>query len=146
MNEESAPEAVLVAVDFSTSSIRALDRALSLRRPGSEVVVLHVIDTHLARRIEGSGAGSYAEAVSKMRQRAEDDFAWLRKERGEAQFETMLAEGLPFAEIVKIANDLECDLIVVGKHGTAPELRDFLFGSTAEKVVRGARQPVLCVP
>ena len=78
--------------------------------------------------------------------RAEGELAELVGEYGDGKFETMLVEGLPFAEICKIANDLDCDLVVMGKYGSAPELKDFLFGGTAEKVLRGARQPVLCVP
>jgi nucleotide-binding universal stress UspA family protein len=58
----------------------------------------------------------------------------------------MIVEGIPFVEIVKIANDLDCDLVVMGMHRSQPGPTEVLFGSTAEKVLRAARRPVLCVP
>jgi nucleotide-binding universal stress UspA family protein len=140
------PEAVLVAVDFSPCSLRALRLALEWLPEGREVVVLHVVDVELAQRMERAGAGTQEAAIGKMRTFAETELARLVAELGRGKFETMVAEGLPFAQICKIATDLDCDLIVMGKYGSAPEVKDLLFGGTAEKVVRAARQPVLCVP
>ncbi len=48
--------------------------------------------------------------------------------------------------ILKHAIDLEADLIVLGTSGRSADLERALFGSTAEKVLRGAPCPVLCVP
>ncbi len=42
---------ILVPVDFSPASLRALDVALALRPEDGEVTVLHVIDTDLATRV-----------------------------------------------------------------------------------------------
>jgi nucleotide-binding universal stress UspA family protein len=81
-----------------------------------------------------------------MRARAESELSRLAEDFGSGRFETMLVEGVPFAQVCKIANDLDCDLIVMGKYGSAPEVKELLFGGTAEKVLRAARQPVLCVP
>jgi len=146
MNGSAFPDALLVAVDFSPCSLRALDTALRWRRSTTEVTVLHVVDTHLARRLERTGVATYAEAIAKMRTRADEELAWLRADRGEGAFETMVVEGVPFLEIVKIAADLESELVIMGSHGATADLDHLLFGSTAEKVLRGARQPVLCVP
>ena len=140
------PKAVLVATDFSTCSRRALDTALKWRSSAGDLIVLHVVDSNLARRMERLGVVPYAEAIAKMRTQAEGKLAELVQDYGAGTFETMLVEGLPFAEICKIAKDLECDLVVMGRYGNAPELKDFLFGGTADKVLRGARPPVLCVP
>jgi nucleotide-binding universal stress UspA family protein len=146
MSAPAFPDAVVVAVDFSPCSLRALDTVLSWRRAETEITILHVIDRNLAQRIERAGLLSYAEATEKMHRHAEGEFGWLRNERPQAAFESMIVEGIPFVEIVKIATDLECSLIAMGSRGTASGVAEFLFGSTAEKVLRGARQPVLCVP
>jgi nucleotide-binding universal stress UspA family protein len=53
-----------------------------------------------------------------------------------------LTEGEPAAEILKVARDRHCDLIVMGTHGRTG-LRHLLMGSVAEKVVRKACCPVL---
>jgi nucleotide-binding universal stress UspA family protein len=49
-------------------------------------------------------------------------------------------------EILKIARDLDLPLIVMGIRGQSMPAEELLFGSTAEKVLRGTRVPVLCVP
>jgi nucleotide-binding universal stress UspA family protein len=144
--KRSVPDAILVAMDFSACALRALDVALAWKPPGGEVIVLHVVDTDLARRVERFDLCASADALARMRAQAEEKMAALVAERGGGKFETIVAEGIPFAEICKMARDLECGLVVMGKHGTAPEMKDFLFGGTAEKVLRGTRHPVLCVP
>jgi nucleotide-binding universal stress UspA family protein len=53
-----------------------------------------------------------------------------------------LSEGEPAAEILKVARDRHCDLIVMGTHGRSG-LRHLLMGSIAEKVLRKAGCPVL---
>jgi len=58
----------------------------------------------------------------------------------------IVAWGRPFEEIVKKADDLDADLIVLGTSGRAADLERALFGSTAEKVLRSTSRPVLCVP
>ena len=54
--------------------------------------------------------------------------------------------GVPFIEILKIARDLDLPMIVMGVKGRSTPPEEVLFGSTAEKVLRGARVPVLVVP
>jgi nucleotide-binding universal stress UspA family protein len=145
MSETAIAGAVLVAVDFSACSLRALDTALRWREPSAEVTVLHVIDSHLARRMEQTGLLAYEDVIGQMRAAAERDLASLTAERGSASFETMIVEGVPFLEIIKIANDLDSDLIVIGSRGHTG-VTEIFFGGTAEKVLRGGHRPVLCIP
>jgi nucleotide-binding universal stress UspA family protein len=58
----------------------------------------------------------------------------------------MVVIGVPFVEILKIARDLDLPMIVMGMRGHSTPPEEVLFGSTAEKVLRGSRVPVLCVP
>jgi nucleotide-binding universal stress UspA family protein len=55
-----------------------------------------------------------------------------------------VAAGDPAYEILRLAKELEADLIVIATHGHGG-WRHFLFGSVAEKVVRQADRPVLVV-
>jgi nucleotide-binding universal stress UspA family protein len=57
----------------------------------------------------------------------------------------MIVIGKPFAEILRVASDLDFAMIVLGTHGRG-DIEELLFGSTAEKVLRAARIPVVCVP
>ena len=147
MNDEarSLPQAILVALDFSPSSRRALDRALAWY-PDGEVTALHVVDTEFAARIEAAGLGSSADAIAKLRARANEEFAWLAQENGAEAFDPMIVEGIPFVEIIKIAKDLDVDIIAMGMHRSDSRVNELLLGSTAEKVLRASGCPVLCVP
>jgi nucleotide-binding universal stress UspA family protein len=55
-----------------------------------------------------------------------------------------LQEGDPATEILRIAQECKCDLIVMGTHGRTGVAR-LLMGSVAEHVVRKAECPVLVV-
>lgn len=59
-------------------------------------------------------------------------------------FDTMLASGIPYREIIGKARECAAGLIVIGTHGRTG-VEHVIFGSTAERVVRGAPCPVLTV-
>ncbi len=54
-----------------------------------------------------------------------------------------IAHGSIYDEIMKVADKLDCDLIVIGAH--RPELSDYLLGPNAARVVRHAKQSVYVV-
>jgi nucleotide-binding universal stress UspA family protein len=58
--------------------------------------------------------------------------------------ETTVLEGSPSREIVRYAEEQDCDLIVMGTHGRGGIDR-LLLGSVAERVVRASEVPVLTV-
>ena len=60
--------------------------------------------------------------------------------------EPLIAWGRPFEEILKTAAEVPATLIVLGTAGHSADIEKVLFGSTAEKVLRSAPCPVLCVP
>ncbi|HEX7410392.1 MAG TPA: universal stress protein [Candidatus Binatia bacterium] len=141
----TVPEALLVAMDFSAGSRRALELSLALC-PRGEITALHVVDTEFAARVEAEGVATSADVVTKLRTRATEEFGWLVQEKGPDTFNTMTVEGIPFVEIIKIAKDLDVDMIVMGMHKANFRVDEILFGSTAEKVLRTSHCPVLCVP
>lgn len=138
-------EAVLVGMDFSPSALRALDVVLARRGPSSDITLLHVIDTSVVGHIEAIGLASESQIVGRMKQAAEREMNALIAERQLEGVQPMIVQGLPFVEIVKIAGDLDLDLIVLGLRGPSG-MEHVLFGGTAEKVLRTANRPVLCVP
>jgi nucleotide-binding universal stress UspA family protein len=62
----------------------------------------------------------------------------------EVQVERRLEQGDAATEIVRVAQETHCDLIVIGTHGRTG-LSRVLMGSVAEKVLRQAPCPVLAV-
>jgi nucleotide-binding universal stress UspA family protein len=140
---------ILVPVDFSPTSINAVRAAAGIAAPDGDLTLLHVIDERFINDAVAAGLGTSDEITGRLRERAEIDFTTLLDDqaRGEVTIERMIVVGTPFVEILKIARDLDLPMIVMGVRGhstTPPE--EVLFGSTAEKVLRGTRVPVLCVP
>ncbi|MDT5296143.1 MAG: hypothetical protein QOJ76_3023 [Acidobacteriota bacterium] len=142
-----APD-ILVPVDFSPTSINAVRVALGIASPGGDLTLLHVIDKDFVEDAVAVGMGSTDDINARLRRQAESNFVSALEgiDTGDVDIERMIVVGTPFVEILKIARDLDLPMIVMGMRGrsTAPE--ELLFGSTAEKVLRGARVPVLCVP
>ena len=58
--------------------------------------------------------------------------------------EVIIRTGSAYREINNSIPELKIDLIIMGTHGTGG-LEHFFFGSTAERVLRGAPCPVLTV-
>ncbi len=74
----------------------------------------------------------------------EIDSCCLEEIRGLASVDKVVLKGVPYEEINKFASDEKIDVIVMGTYGRVGFER-FLFGSTAERVVRRAPCPVMTV-
>lgn len=140
-----APEAILVAMDFSASAERALETALAWRRTGAEITLLSVVDADLVEQLRDSGLAAGGDPAERLAEVASQRLARLIADRQLANVQPMVVHGRPFVEIVKVANDLDLDLIVIGQRGQTG-VEQLLFGGTAEKVLRAANRPVLCIP
>lgn len=140
---------ILVPTDFSENSLTALDFALNLVEPGGEIYLLHVIDTDFVAHLIASGFGETELAIEKLRATAEQRLGEMISSGGrtDIRMESMVVVGKPFAEILRVADDLDFKLIVIGTRGQrGSSIEELLFGSTAEKVLRATPVPVICVP
>jgi nucleotide-binding universal stress UspA family protein len=142
-------EDILVPIDFSTGSMQALDYALAMVDPGGEVYLLHVIDTDFLARVNDEGFCDAETAREQMQRKAEEQLREIADKFSllNVRLESMIVVGKPFTEILRISADLHFSLIVMGIRGRRRGgIEEILFGSTAEKVLRAARIPVVCVP
>ena len=142
-------EDILVPIDFSPGSLRALDYALAMVDPGGEVYLLHVVDDDFLARVDDEGFCDAETARAQMQRRAEEQLQKIAQKFSllNVRIESMVVVGKPFAEILRIAADLHFSMIVMGIRGRHQGgIEEILFGSTAEKVLRAARIPVVCVP
>ena len=116
--------------------------------PEGDVTLLHVIDEHFIEDAVAASLGSSEDIRERLRQQAESNFDSMLSsvDVGQLDVEKMIVIGSPFVEILKIARDLDLPMIVMGVRGRSIPPEEMLFGSTAEKVLRGSRVPVLCVP
>lgn len=140
--------ALLVPVDFSPVSEAILDQAVRLLS-GEEplIFVLHVIDPSLADFAAMHGLGSRDDVLKRMHTHAEGELSRL-KSRVPAGIDVqeIISEGAPFVEIIRKAADFQVGAIVMGKFGARGTIEKLLFGSTAERVLRGSTRPVLVIP
>ena len=143
----TSPE-MLVPVDFSPCSVNALRIAIGMAAPEGDVTLLHVIDQQVIDDAVSAGLGSSEDIRNRLKEQAEASFSSMLEgiDTGQVDIEKMTVVGLPFVEILKIARDLDLPMIVMGVRGRSLPPEEILFGSTAEKVLRGSRVPVLCVP
>ena len=143
----TSPE-ILVPMDFSACSVNALRVAVGMAAPEGDLTLLHVIDEEFVERVVAAGMGSTEELRNRLKEMAESNFNTVLEglDAGKVNIERMIVVGIPFVEILKIARDLDLPLIVMGIRGQSMPAEELLFGSTAEKVLRGTRVPVLCVP
>jgi nucleotide-binding universal stress UspA family protein len=145
MNEPLAPERVrrvLVAVDFSPASSRALEwAARQAARRGAELHVLHAVDTYGALDI------AVPVAVTEiMRNEAQERLAEVtRPLRDDVRAVFAAAEiGTPAGVLLDAVKRLGPELLVVGTRGLGG-WQHALLGSTAHRLIAGAGCPVLAV-
>lgn len=131
---------ILHPTDFSEHSRWAFQFACSLARDlGARLIVLHVIPV----------PKFHGEVVARRQPNGEHDQMWnmlqqLKMPNCGVEIETQLADGEAPVEILRVANEAHCDLILMGTHGRTG-LGRVLMGSVAEQVVRQASCPVLTV-
>lgn len=71
----------------------------------------------------------------------------VKQEHKGGEFTTddiIVRRGNPVEEIIKSVEESDCDLIVMGTHGHGT-LEDVMLGSTARRVIRRSKVPVLVV-
>lgn len=141
---DRAPPQILCAVDFSAPCRDAMAMAAErARATGARLVLLHVyqVPTH----VFVGGPGAVVESLTRLRLHAEHELELWRRDalrHGAREVDTHLAEGVPWHEIVREADELGCELIVLGARGHS-RIAHALIGSVAERVVRHAHCSVL---
>jgi len=134
---------ILHPTDFSGPSEYAFQVACSLARDyEAKLVVLHVEMPPV----------TIGEVISSMEPEEYKQKLWAEFHRLEAsepgirdlRVETKFVEGNPAKEILRAANQIKPELIVMGTHGRTG-LGRLLMGSVAEEVVRKSPIPVLTV-
>ena len=138
---------ILVPVDGSELSLHALDVGVGLARSlGLGLIVCHVVDPAKAAEMTFGNPQFIAECVGALRAEGESILQTATKRVGHVDgVESLLLQGNPAEEIVRVAKELGADWIVTGSHGRRG-LSRMLMGSVAEGVLRHADVPVMIVP
>ncbi len=138
---------ILYPVDFTDGSEAAASFAADMtRKYGAKLYIIHVL--HDIARITGwyvphiSTDEFYSELEKGAKQKL--DGILLEELRGYPNIERDVLIGIPEEEIIRFAEANNVDLIIMGTHGRTGMDRVF-YGSTADKVVKGAHCAVLTV-
>lgn len=139
---------ILVAIDFSDTSLRALKvaREIANNQAGAELHLAHVLAPIRGRLGFVQASNDTLEAMVAIERASQElETLCLAAESGiKARVLGHVRVGEPARELVQLASDISADLVVVGTHGRTG-IERALLGSVAEEVVRRAPSPVLTV-
>jgi universal stress protein A len=137
---------ILVPLDFSTNSRRALDYAYGLARKFDAALhLVHVceVPSVMVASLDGY-AIAYNEWTESVGEQAGRQLATIAESLGDVKVTTeVLFGGAPSAILTAAATN-QSDLIVMGTHGHGAVMH-LLMGNVAERVVRMAPCPVVTV-
>ncbi len=140
-------ERILFPTDFSEGSSHALPYAVDLAKHyNARLYILHII-YDIAKATESHIPHISADELYKELNTwatNEIDTCCIEETRGLLNVEKTVLKGIPYEEIIKFAANEKIDIIVMGTYGRVG-LERFIFGSTAERVVRRAPCPVMTV-
>jgi nucleotide-binding universal stress UspA family protein len=140
-------ESIVCPIDFSASSLRAIEYALSLAQEAyGRLTILHALEPYPADEetmLARFDLGRYRHAEEEQARARlrdvlpEDARRWCKPENE-------VTRGKAYRVILEAAERRAADLIIMGIHGrNALDLA--LFGSTTHHVVRAAHCPVLAI-
>lgn len=141
---------ILIPVDFSKTSLKALDHAAYLAKiSDAEITLLHVPESLSATT--GTGVfdppdfhEDYEKNIADQSNKRLDELAAGLKKKGNLKVNTLTVIGSPKKEILNVSKKIKADLIVMGTHG-ASGIKEFFIGSNTFSIIKDAKCPVLSV-
>ncbi|HVN72840.1 MAG TPA: universal stress protein [Desulfomonilia bacterium] len=141
-------EKILFPTDFSDVAQKALQYVKRLKEAGGqEVVVLHVIDqSNLELLSSYSTIQDFMSIEREIEKRSYEEIALVVNELKQLGLtvKERVEKGIPLRVVLKVAEEENPSIIVVGSHGKS-NLEEMLLGSVSDKVVRKAKHPVLVI-
>jgi nucleotide-binding universal stress UspA family protein len=138
-------KSILLPVDLGQESSweKALPSAVELAQANSaELNVITVLPEFGLSMVSVNFPADYEKKALAAVSEALDEFVKQHVPEG-ITVKSHVAHGTIYSEIITAADRLGCDIIVISSH--RPEMRDYLIGPNAARVVRHAKQSVLVV-
>lgn len=138
-------KSILLPIDLASEASwkKPLELAAELARNGGGVLHVMSVLPDFGMSVVGSYFDKDFEGAALMDMSAQIK-SWVSRNVPEGvKAEAHVAHGSIYHEIMRLADKLGCDAIVLAAH--RPELRDYLLGPNASRVVRHANQSVLVV-
>ena len=143
-----AYQKILVAIDDSEISANVIQQAAQLAKAlNSQITLVQVmtLDPYLADAYLRMGQSN--ELIERVRSYVQENLTKAQKQFEELgqTVATQVVEGFSVhEEIIKAAQNLEVDLIIMGSHGRTG-FKKFILGSVAQKVLGESHIPVLII-
>lgn len=114
----AAPASVLAAVDLSVHSAEVLAWAARCVAPDGRLYAFHAWEAPFASRLEAYGLARDAIGIygQDEQRRRETELATFTAQAGERLTQSLVAQGDPVARLFERLQDLEPELLVVGRH------------------------------
>ncbi|MCX8123949.1 MAG: universal stress protein [Spirochaetes bacterium] len=141
---------ILYPTDFSECAQAAIPYIKSMKKIGTkDLIILHVIDIRQSTIIDTTAFGEtfiYPYDIGDiLKKEAQAQMTKLIKQFSKLYRVTpLIIEGIPFREIIQIAQEHNVSCIVLGSHGKS-NIEEMLLGSVTEKVVRKSTIPCLVI-
>ena len=142
---------ILCPVDMHPRSKMALRKAINIAHQfNSKIVLLSIHEEFISKKqmiMSRVSVSLLGDEFKKIATEAKNDMKNLVKEleADDIKCEYILRDGIPADIIVKLSNEMDIDLIVMGTNGR-DSLSDYIVGSTTQKVVEKSKCPVLVMP
>jgi manganese transport protein len=130
---------IAITVDFSSSDSKAISSAVMQGGKKATYVLIHIVETAGAR-IMGHEIDDLETSSDKFNL---EKYKTDLEQKGFV-IQTQLGFGNPKKTIPEIANQNNCDLLVMGAHGHRA-FKDMIFGTTLDSVRHKVNMPVLIV-
>jgi nucleotide-binding universal stress UspA family protein len=140
---------ILVPIDGSESSLKALRHTLALARThSSTITVLSVIEElklPFGAEYMLWANESHNELIRSTLESLNRETKKIMEQEPDLDVDAEIREGVPANVIVQMALDEDYDLIVIGKRGMGV-LEELVMGNIARKVVDLSKVPVTIIP
>jgi nucleotide-binding universal stress UspA family protein len=141
---------ILIPLDFSKTSLKALDHATYLAKLcDAEINLLHVPESLSVNT--GNGYFSppafhedYEKEITEQSNKKLNDIADRLKKKSKVRVNTLTVIGNPKNEILNFSKKIKADLIVMGTHGISG-IKEFFIGSNTFSIIKDAKCPVLSI-
>lgn len=142
----NATHRILVPTDLSDFAALAFRYAVAFsRRVPSKLTLLYAGDVFFPLEASGMPLGYYLESMPEPRERLLEKLVeQARRHANGLDVDARVVSDSPSRAIIRAANDIDADLIIMGTHGRHGLQRAFL-GSVTESVLRHTTRPVLTV-
>ncbi|PMC38111.1 universal stress protein [Bacillus sp. UMB0899] len=134
---------ILLAADGSIHSLRAADKAIEIATltPQAFVDVVYVVDSKTSKE---DVLQNWNKLDTETKRREKMAFIEQKAKQHHVNYAIKIIRGEPGPMIVKVANEHQYDLVVIGSRGLNL-MQEMVLGSVSHKVAKRVKCPVLIV-